>query len=198
MESRLKTDLKTRADANDPVWQQFFTVAQEIVLAESLTRVFFAVTAARTTNDDIKNISDDTIADQLSMSQRILQIKETAPVVVAGQVAKFDELVELAKRVTDLMLSQLPDHDITRPFAVDANAFDEFLSCAGPYQEDVIGQANVALGLAFSEGIQNLANPTTENEDINEKILVAMLQFCLLYTSPSPRDQRGSRMPSSA
>ena len=23
-------------------------------------------------------------------------------------------------------------------------------------------------------------------------------QFCLLYTSPSPRDQRGSRMPSSA
>ena len=24
------------------------------------------------------------------------------------------------------------------------------------------------------------------------------LQFCLLYTSPSPRDQRGTRMPSSA
>ena len=26
----------------------------------------------------------------------------------------------------------------------------------------------------------------------------AILQGCLLYTSPSPRDQRGSRMPSSA
>ena len=26
----------------------------------------------------------------------------------------------------------------------------------------------------------------------------AALQHCLLYTSPSPRDQRGSRMPSSA
>ena len=26
----------------------------------------------------------------------------------------------------------------------------------------------------------------------------ALLQTCLLYTSPSPRDQRGSRMPSSA
>ena len=25
-----------------------------------------------------------------------------------------------------------------------------------------------------------------------------MVNFCLLYTSPSPRDQRGSRMPSSA
>ena len=28
--------------------------------------------------------------------------------------------------------------------------------------------------------------------------LLAELQGCLLYTSPSPRDQRGSRMPSSA
>ena len=27
---------------------------------------------------------------------------------------------------------------------------------------------------------------------------VALINFCLLYTSPSPRDQRGSRMPSSA
>ena len=26
----------------------------------------------------------------------------------------------------------------------------------------------------------------------------ALDEFCLLYTSPSPRDQRGSRMPSSA
>ena len=29
-------------------------------------------------------------------------------------------------------------------------------------------------------------------------ILEAVVQTCLLYTSPSPRDQRGSRMPSSA
>ena len=28
--------------------------------------------------------------------------------------------------------------------------------------------------------------------------IVSMAMFCLLYTSPSPRDQRGSRMPSSA
>ena len=32
------------------------------------------------------------------------------------------------------------------------------------------------------------------NKDANER----QLSICLLYTSPSPRDQRGSRMPSSA
>ena len=29
-------------------------------------------------------------------------------------------------------------------------------------------------------------------------LLAALIGACLLYTSPSPRDQRGSRMPSSA
>ena len=32
----------------------------------------------------------------------------------------------------------------------------------------------------------------------NATIVTAMSDRCLLYTSPSPRDQRGSRMPSSA
>ena len=31
-----------------------------------------------------------------------------------------------------------------------------------------------------------------------ESVIVAIILACLLYTSPSPRDQRGSRMPSSA
>ena len=36
-------------------------------------------------------------------------------------------------------------------------------------------------------------------DDISEAIVIEELsRVCLLYTSPSPRDQRGSRMPSSA
>ena len=34
--------------------------------------------------------------------------------------------------------------------------------------------------------------------EINESVVVGQIWNCLLYTSPSPRDQRGSRMPSSA
>ena len=43
--------------------------------------------------------------------------------------------------------------------------------------------------------------PANKNNIINERVLedgTTEYQFCLLYTSPSPRDQRGSRMPSSA
>ena len=33
---------------------------------------------------------------------------------------------------------------------------------------------------------------------LSEKLNIPQVSTCLLYTSPSPRDQRGSRMPSSA
>ena len=35
-------------------------------------------------------------------------------------------------------------------------------------------------------------------DPLSRAISKALDQICLLYTSPSPRDQRGSRMPSSA
>ena len=35
-------------------------------------------------------------------------------------------------------------------------------------------------------------------EVINRSLFFVFIGSCLLYTSPSPRDQRGSRMPSSA
>ena len=37
-----------------------------------------------------------------------------------------------------------------------------------------------------------------ERQQFNTVVAAAMELTCLLYTSPSPRDQRGSRMPSSA
>ena len=40
-------------------------------------------------------------------------------------------------------------------------------------------------------------SPTVEDDD-EEEIPAFNPKGCLLYTSPSPRDQRGSRMPSSA
>ena len=36
------------------------------------------------------------------------------------------------------------------------------------------------------------------DRDVAANIVVGTYYICLLYTSPSPRDQRGSRMPSSA
>ena len=58
-------------------------------------------------------------------------------------------------------------------------------------EKETLGQNYVRL-----EGInENLQRVNTEQKQEVEKL---QEKFCLLYTSPSPRDQRGSRMPSSA
>ena len=40
--------------------------------------------------------------------------------------------------------------------------------------------------------------PLLDLPDTDREFIFNTLETCLLYTSPSPRDQRGSRMPSSA
>ena len=62
------------------------------------------------------------------------------------------------------------------------------------------------------EGVSSILHPWPEDfagtfEEISRQVetypawvlaLLGGVGYCLLYTSPSPRDQRGSRMPSSA
>ena len=61
------------------------------------------------------------------------------------------------------------------------NVLDNIGAIAGPFQ---IGP------------VDEIVDITTEQELINT--FGKPISTCLLYTSPSPRDQRGSRMPSSA
>ena len=59
--------------------------------------------------------------------------------------------------------------------------------------------AQIDLGFKVHHNIRvrlyGINAPESRTRDLEEK---ARGKACLLYTSPSPRDQRGSRMPSSA
>ena len=72
----------------------------------------------------------------------------------------------------------------------------------------------VGTTINIAEGVtQTIQDSTTIDDRLNANILLdgdgdnddvtitnagTLINLCLLYTSPSPRDQRGSRMPSSA
>ena len=63
---------------------------------------------------------------------------------------------------------------------------------------------NEVLGVLSDNSVKS-GNTNTTNANFKGEILGDTFKFkqvlsysCLLYTSPSPRDQRGSRMPSSA
>ena len=50
----------------------------------------------------------------------------------------------------------------------------------------------------FMKILEGSLTPTAGNITVTPNERIGKLNHCLLYTSPSPRDQRGSRMPSSA
>ena len=64
-------------------------------------------------------------------------------------------------------------------------------------------EKSLTRGLTKTGGRNNSGRITMRRQGGGHKRLYRMVDFkrtkhCLLYTSPSPRDQRGSRMPSSA
>ena len=73
----------------------------------------------------------------------------------------------------------------------------------------MFGIRSIPTTIAFKEGIGVFMQPgalpedalrdlVTKLKEIDMDEVRAEIEACLLYTSPSPRDQRGSRMPSSA
>ena len=68
------------------------------------------------------------------------------------------------------------------------------------YKSDIISEQLATFVKKISEGLSfapNFINYTYKDEMVGDAIL-KMVQACLLYTSPSPRDAHESRMPSSA
>ena len=62
--------------------------------------------------------------------------------------------------------------------------------------EDILQDFLVEAGEILEQLQEQLVDLENNPEDAD--LLNAIFRGCLLYTSPSPRDQRGSRMPSSA
>ena len=52
-------------------------------------------------------------------------------------------------------------------------------------------------GIRYINSLQDVRDNLVTPQ-IKQPLKRGMMNACLLYTSPSPRDQRGSRMPSSA
>ena len=171
IQPNLKRNLFKRDNAKDPEWSRFMSLTHEIILTESLTRVHGAVVMSQTDCSDVRDIVADIVSDNIQIRKRVLVTIESAPSILKAGLDQMLELQVLNEHINDMMLSQLPNRVVSRAFAMKANAFDEFVKCAGDYREDVIRQANMALGLAFSSGVQNLAHPLGDNEDINQKIV---------------------------
>jgi len=100
----------------------------------------------------------------------------------------FENILEAEVRITILPRGKDPDDVIKE----DAKTWQQLLDKALPVVDYTFNMVTAELDLATARG-KSLAA---------DRLLPIIAEIknntCLLYTSPSPRDQRGSRMPSSA
>ena len=86
-------------------------------------------------------------------------------------------------------------HNIASTLPYDSLATRLFISFV-PQESGILHQLAypVHFGNQFTSGVNNFPDGQSENYVLSCKLY----EDCLLYTSPSPRDKRQSRMPSSA
>ena len=122
----------------------------------------------------------------------------TTPSPSVGDILQFDgsEWVNEQPSVVANLISinDLSDVDSPTPSA------DDLLIFNGVNYEN-IDSFGLILGIASNLELDDLNNVDCGSPNNNDIVFFNSLSNnwdCLLYTSPSPRDQRGSRMPSSA
>ena len=113
---------------------------------------------------------------------------------------KISGVVE-AVHERESMLSRPDVYDGVKPIAANINQIFIISSVLPAFNSDIIDRYLVASKQTDITPIIVLNKVDLLNDDNRlaiEHSLNIYREICLLYTSPSPRDQRGSRMPSSA
>ena len=117
-----------------------------------------------------------------------------AAAVAAGCTAGAD--ANACAQHADLLLTSLPRPDHVKAVMVDGGALSE-LSPGNIWVDLTTNRKEFVIELAGTtpDGVTVVDSPVTGAVDGARN---GKLTLCLLYTSPSPRDKRQSRMPSSA
>ena len=100
----------------------------------------------------------------------------------------------------DMKTTQLASQTLAYRKARRAGAYTAFFYEDGYVTEAASANAWIVLanGTLVTRDLSNALLPGITRQSLLSILEHAGLRICLLYTSPSPRDQRGSRMPSSA
>ena len=104
-------------------------------------------------------------------------------------------------RLTSLSLPKTMNHRQCRLIFVTGGQYHARNKSDRPFLKKSRGRPYETSCFIFLTVLSRLTSqilPKTLNNIQCRMLFVTGVQYCLLYTSPSPRDQRGSRMPSSA
>ena len=117
---------------------------------------------------------------------------------------EVDGVVQASEKIDKLLVGRVlevtkhPDADRLNLTKVDIGSEQLDIVCGASNVRPDLMVAVATVGAKLPNGLKIKKAKVRGAESFGMLCSAAELGLCLLYTSPSPRDQRGSRMPSSA
>ena len=180
-----------------------FTLWVVILLAVLCSQPTAAYAQTRQYHDTIYTLPDQWVsgavrADYIDLFQKghHKQIELMATIDIPESETKLLEWMYDANEMMRGDMGRPKKIEFTADGQYRATQFYGFEKDASGKLNDVAGRLKPTNGEAASSGSYVIKDGTIEFTNGSGR--VTELNICLLYTSPSPRDQRGSRMPSSA
>lgn len=121
-------DIANPSNDHDP-WPALEVIVQEILLSEFLTRIWAATVHFHDEyqgTDELQGLANSTFVSHIEARNRAVRL------LLAGQGSneavfdRFNALRRKMERWTDLFLSQIPNLEVARKFAFDANRVADF------------------------------------------------------------------------
>ena len=140
------------------------------------------------------------------LSSADLSEEETRGVLdLAGQLKRGERRIDLSGRVLGLIFSKASTRTRASFTVAMARLGGQTIDLLPTVTQVGRGEPIADTARVLSRYCDALAIRTFRQGDLEDyahwasiPVVNALTDLCLLYTSPSPRDQRGSRMPSSA
>ena len=159
-------------------WPAISIVTEEIIFSELLTRIWSAVLTQNSDQSesakDVFAIAHGILIAHVESRSRAFKLLLKIPESAEPVAEKLNQLRRSIERWTDLLLSQLPNHEAARTFAFCEKRFNDFAS-NDKVADDVKRQAQKLLASSLSEDLERLASRFPANPEMNRKIADGIL-----------------------
>ena len=171
----LEPHLET-ARPNNECWTKLLRTSDEILLSETVSRIWFAVIISKTANEDIIDIAQCIIPEHVQVAKKMMKLWDLAPFSASEFFRRTIQVRSLRDQANDLMLSQISEEVVGRNLSISFETFDKFYACSCEYEPAVLLKANRVLAKSYADNIAQLSPFECDNVDLNLKTLEVKIE----------------------
>ncbi len=172
-------------------WTAIAVVVEEILISETLTRIWAALTSRRRqyhAAQEMEAVARSVYASQIEARNCALRLIVSMQDDSESQVIMNHLRVQL-ERWNDVLLSRLPNVSMAVRFAYDVRRMIDFSEQQDPWSQQEVRQRAPCYGQMFHDDLLDVSNRKAANPDLNSQIaegVLGSLEIGRFELSPLP------------